>query len=194
MHRSLRLVLLAVIAASVAACSKPAPTPAPAAVAPPPPIPHPVATVLDLMSGHVAPAAEVLWNAVGTTSGPKGPVETAPHTDADWAALKKQALLIAEVANLLAVEGRLVARPDQKYTNPPGPGDLNPQAAEATIAGNRQTWLAYALVLQGSALEIIKAIDAKNVDAYSEAGGAMDEACETCHKKFWYPDAPKTAP
>jgi hypothetical protein len=193
MHRS-RLVLLALVAASIAACSKPPPAAPPAAVAAPAPIPHPVATILDLMSGEVAPTAELLWNAVGTTSGPKGPVETQPHTDADWAVLKKEALRIAEVANLLAVEGRIVARPDQKYTNPPGPGDLNPQAAEATIAGNRQTWLAYALALQGSALEIIKAIDAKNVDAYTEAGGALDEACEQCHKKFWYPDAPKTAP
>jgi hypothetical protein len=28
------------------------------------------------------------------------------------------------------------------------------------------------------------------VDAYLNAGGALDEACEGCHKRFWYPNAP----
>jgi len=33
-------------------------------------------------------------------------------------------------------------------------------------------------------------VDARDLDAFTEAGGAIDEACEQCHKHFWYPDAP----
>jgi hypothetical protein len=146
------------------------------------------------MAGQLAPTADLLWNAVGTTSGPKGPVETQPRTDKDWAEVRRQALILAETANLLAVEGRAVAHPDQKFLNPPGPGDLPPAASQSLIAAERKTWLAYALALQSSALATLKAIDARDIDAFTEAGGAIDEACETCHKKFWYPDATTPAP
>ncbi len=190
MHQSIRLLVPVLLILAAAGCGKApvtvATTPAPA----PLPGPKPVASVLDLMSGQLAPTSEILWGAVGTTSGPKGPIEKKPTTDADWAELRRQALILAETANLLAVEGREVAHPGQKYLNPPGPGDLSPEKSQALIAAERPTWLAYALVLQSSALATIKAIDARDVDAFTEAGGAIDEACEQCHKRFWYPEAP----
>jgi len=36
----------------------------------------------------------------------------------------------------------------------------------------------------------LKAVDSKDADALVEAGGAIYEACEQCHKRFWYPNAP----
>ena len=44
-----------------------------------------------------------------------------------------------------------------------------------------------------AAASALKATEARDVDALLEAGGQIDEACEACHKKFWYPGAP-TAP
>ena len=193
MSRGLRLYV-PVLMVLAAACDKTPTAAAPAAVPAPPAGPVPVASVLDLMEGQLAPTSEILWNAVGTTSGPKGPIETQPRTDKDWAAVRRQALMLAEAANLLALEGRVVAHADQKFINPPGPGDLTPAQSQALIAAERPTWLAYAILLQGSALATIKAIDARDVDAFTEAGGAIDEACEQCHKKFWYPDASTPAP
>ena len=38
---------------------------------------------------------------------------------------------------------------------------------------------------------MVAAIDKRNVDAYQTAGGTLDEVCESCHKRYWYPDAPK---
>jgi cytochrome c556 len=62
----------------------------------------------------------------------------------------------------------------------------------AQINANRQAFNGFAKVMQDTAITSIKAIDARNVDALLEAGGALDEACETCHTRFWYPKA--TAP
>jgi hypothetical protein len=188
MYRSARLIapFLLVLAT---ACSKAPVAAAPVAAAAPPPGPVPVASILDLMAGQLAPTADFLWGAVGETSGPKGPIVKQPHTDAEWAEVRRQALILAESASLLAVEGRVVAHPEQKFLNPPGPGDLPPAASQSLIAAERKTWLAYSLALQDTALATIKAIDARDVDAFTEAGGAIDEACETCHKKFWYPEA-----
>ena len=119
MHLSIRLVLPVLLMLIAAACGK-----APVAVAPAPapalPGPKPVASMLDLMSGQLAPTTELLWNAVGSTSGPKGPIEKQPHTDAEWADLRRQAMILAEAANLLAIEGREVAHPGPEVPEPAG--------------------------------------------------------------------------
>lgn len=179
--------LLALAACQPAPSSKPTAEPAtsPAAV-----MPRPQASVIELMASIVAPTADVIWGAVGSTEGPKGPVEKKPTTDKDWAELRKQVMLMAEAANLLAVPDRAVLLPGQKLTNPPGPGDLTPEKSAAKIKAEWPTFLAYAQALQNSALATLKTVDAKDVDAFVEAGGAIDEACEQCHKRFWYPDAP----
>jgi hypothetical protein len=179
--------LLALAACQPTPSSKPATETATASA---PVMPRPQASVVELMANIVAPTADVIWGAVGSTEGPKGPVEKKPTTDKDWAELRKQVMLMAEAANLLAVPDRAVLLPGQKLTNPPGPGDLTPEKSAAKIKAEWPTFLAYAQTLQNSALATLKTIDAKDVDAFVEAGGAIDEACEQCHKRFWYPDAP----
>jgi hypothetical protein len=37
-------------------------------------------------------------------------------------------------------------------------------------------------------VQMLKAIDAKQPDAMVDAGETMDEVCEGCHLKFWYPN------
>ncbi len=85
-----------------------------------PAAPEPAAkSILDLMHDPIASNADLLWNAVGTVSTETGTKDLAPSTDAEWAALRKQALAIAEAAKLLPMEGRVVAHPDQKLKDPP---------------------------------------------------------------------------
>ena len=96
-----------------------------------------------------------------------------------------------DAADQIAQEGRVVGHPGQKLKDPPGPGDLSPDAAQAAIAKNRAAFTGFAAAFKATAGEFIAAIDKKNVDAYSEVGGKLDEVCESCHKVFWYPDSPK---
>jgi len=42
--------------------------------------------------------------------------------------------------------------------------------------------------LQDTGVAALKAIDAKDTEALSSAGGDIDMACETCHTKYWYPN------
>ena len=35
--------------------------------------------------------------------------------------------------------------------------------------------------------ELLKAADAKNSQGLMDAGATMDQVCEGCHLKFWYP-------
>jgi hypothetical protein len=192
MRRTTPLYLSIAVAFALAACAPKPTAPLPTAGSPSAQTGalQPVDSVVGLMTGQIAPSAEFLWGAVGTVTGPKGTEDKQPRTDAEWTAVRRQALILIEASNLLLVEGRHVTWPDEHRANPPGPGDLTPLASETAIGSHWPAWVAFATTLRSSALDTLKTIDARDANALMESGGAIDEACEACHKAFWYPDAP----
>jgi hypothetical protein len=151
---------------------------------------HPVASVIDLMASHIDPAADALWESVAVVSSEKGLEERQPRTDAEWQDVRYKALAVIEGANLLMMEGRRVGHPGQHLSEPGGKGDYTPDQAQAAIDGDRATYIAYARALQDAASIALDAIDKRDADKLLEAGGDLDGACEQCHRRFWYPDAP----
>ena len=104
---------------SQSACTKAAP-PAAAATTTTSSSPiAPVGTVKQIMKGIVDPSSAAIWNAVSTESGPKGDIEKAPKMDEEWARLEGQALMLAEVGNLLKMRGWY---PDEKVPSVPAAG------------------------------------------------------------------------
>jgi Cytochrome C' len=186
-----------VVAFAVSGCAKQeSATPVTAAAAPAltAPLPgglQPAASVLDLMLDPIDSSADLLWEAVATVSTRTGVEEHHPRTDEEWKAVHGKALLLMEGANLLVLEGRKVARPGQQLDSPGGQGDFTPEQAQAAIDADRASFVAFARALQLASGELLSAIEKRDVDAYLQAGGALDEACEACHTKFWYPNAPK---
>ena len=150
---------------------------------------RPTATVKDLMDYIVIPSSEALFNAVGSTTGPTGVEEKAPKTDADWTAVRQRALLLIEAGNLLTIPRRSIAGPKDKSNNPGS--ELEPSQMEALVAKDRPGFAKKAQGLVDAAMIALKAIDAKNVEGLSNAGGDIDEACENCHTTFWYPNEKK---
>jgi hypothetical protein len=194
MRPTLPLALLVSLTVGLVACGTKSGAPPPPAGTAAPSSPagalQPVDSVVGLMAGQIAPSSAFLWEAVGTVTGPKGTEDKQPRTDAEWAAVRRQALILIEASNLLLVQGRHVAWPGEHRANPPGSGDLTPEASEAAIGKSWPAWSAFATTLRSTALDTLKTIDAKDANALMESGGAIDEACEACHKAFWYPDAP----
>jgi cytochrome c556 len=126
---------------------------------------------------------------VATISGLKGIEEKQPHTDAEWREVRYKALAVMEGANLLVSEGRVVAHPGQNL-EAPGPGDFTPDQAQAAITADRLTFVAFARAMQDAGGLALAAAEKKDAAALLESGGTLDEACEQCHRKFWYPNAP----
>jgi hypothetical protein len=176
----------------VAQTAKPA-APKPAAAAPQPRAGaagyKPSATVKDIMDWIVIPSSEALFNAVGTTTGPNGSEDKAPKTDADWAEVRQRAVLLAEAGNLLMVPGRHVASPKDKSKNPGS--ELEPAQMDALVARSPAVFAKKAAGIRAAALIALKAIDARDVEGLSNAGGDIDEACESCHLTYWYPNERK---
>jgi hypothetical protein len=146
----------------------------------------PLLTVIEIMESIVMPTAQIVWDAVGVDVTEKGSIEKKPQTDEEWASLRAAAVTLVEAANVLIIPGRHAAPPGTKSENPDS--ELTPEKIDALLAQQRPAWVAHAQVLHGAAMEALKAIDARNIDAISEAGGTIDGACEGCHLQFWYPD------
>jgi hypothetical protein len=143
------------------------------------------ASVRDIMSAMVMPSASVLWNAVSTNITAKGIEEKAPQTEEEWYVVRNSAVTIAEACNLILMPGRRVAAPGEKEQDPNV--NLTPERIEAMISSDPAAWIKMTTDLHDSILPALKAIDAKDAKALSDAGVGIDKACETCHLKYWYP-------
>ena len=136
-------------------CSGEPPSPAAPAVAPPPFSTS--LTTQQLMGWIIDPTADVIWNSVGTTISEKGTEEHQPRTDEEWATMRNAAAVLIESGNLLMLDKRPV---------------------------DKEQWMAGARGMSDAAAKVMEAAEAKDVEAYFDAGGALYEACVACHSKY----------
>jgi len=118
---------------------------------------QPVANVEEIMDGIVIPAAEVVWESVGTTISADGVEEHAPRDDEEWHEVRASALAIAEAGNLLMFESR---------------------------AKDQGDWIKFCKELIRTAVDAAKAAEKKDAEALLDAGGYVYEACTNCHLKY----------
>lgn len=111
----------------------------------------------DLMNNVLDPAADEIWESVGTVITAEGTFEKAPSTDDEWAGLKGSAMRLAEAGNLLLLPARSGGNPD---------------------------WINYSLAMIEQSNRALKAAEAKDKDAIFTIGGDIYDACTNCHKQF----------
>ena len=171
----------------LAACEKHADAPV-AAAAPKAESPlQPTAGIKDIMAFQVDPAADALWESVSTLETATGIEEKFPKTDEEWWVARGHAIRLMEGGNLLLMEGRRVAMEGSNLEDHGTPGNLTAEESEKAIANDRATYVGFARALHDVGYQMLKAIESKNPSALMDAGAALDEVCEGCHLKFWYP-------
>jgi len=181
---SIGLSMLVFCLALIGACQSQPQAPAPAAAADPGYLP--TATIKDLMLSIVDPSADAVWLSVTTIVDDKGLNETVPKSDEEWLKVRHGAIALAEAANLLKMPGRRVARPGEKSETPGV--ELEPEEMDVLIAKDRAAWQERATHLHDAAIEVLAAVDAKDSNKVFELGEKIEEACENCHKQYWYPN------
>lgn len=117
----------------------------------------PVTTVRELMSSVVEPAAELYWDAVGTVDDSTGSTSYSPETPAEWAAVRNNALVVAESGNLLMMEPR---------------------------ARDRDQWMVLSRAMVAAGKQAAAAAAAQDTAAVFNAGAALYETCTRCHEKY----------
>jgi len=113
--------------------------------------------VHDIMEGIVDPSSDVLFDAVATDITAAGVNEKRPQTDEEWSTFRNAAATLVESGNLLMLDGRAV---------------------------DQDQWMATAKGMSDAAAQVLEAAEAKDVEAYFDAGGALYEACTACHSKY----------
>ena len=103
------------------------------------------------------PAADGIWDSVGTIMTMEGTFEKFPGTDDEWAGVRGSAIQLAESGNLLMLPAR---------------------------SNGSAEWITDARALIEAGGRAIKAIDAKDKDALFTIGGDIYDVCTSCHSKF----------
>ena len=106
-----------------------------------------VATVLQLHEAMITPSSDALFDVAR-----KGPAN-----DEQWAALRNNAIVLAESGNLLML---------------------------GTRARDNGDWMKMSGALVDAGAVALKAAETKNVDALLKADDEIDSACESCHVPY----------
>jgi hypothetical protein len=146
-------------------------------------------SIREIMWAMADPPAAALWNASNGQFNPDGTMAI-PDDPSHWDQLKRQAIILGEVGNLMNTPGRR-AEPDTPGAT--SPDELSAAEIEALIAANRPAWQAFSRALDQVAQAYIEAIDNRDSAAFEwdNLGDQMNQVCTGCHVVFWYPNAPE---
>ncbi len=138
------------------------------------------------MDSMVDPSGDFMFESVQEISDEHGISEKAPKTDEEWEEVRHHLFILLEAPNLITMEGRKVARPEDKSK---APGIENePEEVRKLLDADRPSFIRRARRLQDAATLAMKAVDAKDKDALFRALDDIDKACENCHLHYWYPN------
>jgi hypothetical protein len=188
-HRIRYALISVALASAVCACSSPR-QPQPAASAPAGSQLwgdlKPVVSVKELMRDMLDPASDFVFDAVRTDVTPKGAVDSVPKTDEDWDRIRVGAVTLAEGVYLLKIR-RPFTPPGDENDSGPGGTELTPAEITAKVERDPVEWNARIEALRNVGLEVMDIVKRKDVKELWDAGENLDQACENCHRSYWYP-------
>jgi hypothetical protein len=114
-------------------------------------------SVLHLMEGPIAHAAEDYWSSVSTIVDEKGITENFPRTDEEWEHVWAAGITIAESGNLLMMSPR---------------------------AKDQGDWMKWSSALVDVGIEAAKSAEAKNPEQVLEVGEKVYHVCTSCHMQY----------
>src|SRR4029077_4768095 len=142
--------------------------------APPPQAPDllMVATIKDIMDSMVEPSGDFVFESVQEIADEHGISEKAPQTNAEWESVRRHLFVLLEAPNLLTMEGRKAARPEDRSKNPAV--ENQPEEIQRLLDGHHPRFVRRARRLQDAAALAMKAVDAKNKDDLFHAIDGID--------------------
>ena len=148
---------------------------------------RPVVSVKELMRDMLDPAADNIFDAVKVETTKSGTVERVPKTDQDWDKIRIGAVTLAEGIYLLKVPRPFAPPGDENNSTGPDASELSPAQIKAKLEADPVFWNAKIEALRNVGLEVLEIVKKRKVDELWEAGDNLDQACEACHIRYWYP-------
>ena len=117
--------------------------------------------VRQLMAGMIDPAADGLWDAVGTTWDENGENYWEPETEEEWIHVRASAMTLIEAGNLIMLGDR--------------PRD-------------EDGWMSYSQDMIDAAAVMLEAAEREDADAVFDLGESVYNTCNSCHSIYWVGD------
>jgi cytochrome c556 len=146
----------------------------------------------DLMKKIVAVQAQVIWDVGNQAQDDKGNPDASKLKPTDWTKIVTAGTQVKTVAQTLAKADHVMASaPGQKIDGEGGSPDApTAKQVQGYLDANPQVFRAFAQALSVSMDQIVGAAQAKNAQKLFDVSGNLDQICEDCHVKFWYPNQP----
>lgn len=149
----------------------------------------PAPNLHELMKNIVAVQTQVIWdvgNGVLDDNGNPDPKKMKP---ADWAKIAGSAAKVRDATTALAKAPHVMAAaPGQKISGEGGEGAFGAKEVQKVLDANPKVFQAFANQLTKSMDELIAASKTKDAQTLFDVSGRIDQECEACHVKFWYPN------
>jgi cytochrome c556 len=152
--------------------------------------PPAAANLHDLMKKVVALQAQVIWDVGNQAQDDKGNPDASKLKPTDWARVVTAGTQVKQVAQTLAKADHVMAAgPGQKIDGEGGsPEAPTAKQVQGYIDADPQVFRAFSQALSVSMDQIVAAAQAKNAQKLFDVSGNLDQICEDCHVKFWYPN------
>ena len=150
-----------------------------------------VVSVKELMRDMLDPIADNIFESVRIVVTKKGTVETSPKTEEDWERIRIGAVTLAEGVYLLKIPRPFAPPGDLNNSTGPDAVELAPAQILAKVKRDPVEWNARIEALRNVGLEVLDIVKRKDVNELWDAGQNLDEACENCHRSYWYPGETK---
>ena len=147
------------------------------------------------MKAVIAPQAQVLWDISNRALNANGDPDGSKLTDADWAKVVNAGNAVREEAAKLADASTLVvAPPGEKIQDEGNPGSSAAAQVQGYLNGDRPGWTQHARALSVAGERAVAASKVRDAAKLADVANSLDQVCESCHQKFWYPEqaAPAT--
>jgi len=147
----------------------------------------PIVSVKELMRDMLDPASDFIFDAVKIETTKNGTVERLPKTDEDWEKLRIGAVTMAEGIYLLKIPRPFTPPGDENNSAGPDATELAPAQIAAKVKNDPVEWNARIEALRNVGLEVLEIARKKNTKELWDASENLDQACEACHRSYWYP-------
>jgi cytochrome c556 len=146
------------------------------------------ADVHDLMKNVVAVQTQVIWDVSNGAQDDKGNPDPSKLTTADWNKIIDAAGKARQASQTLAKADHVIASaPGVKIEGEGNEGSAGAKQVQAAIDKNPAEFRTDSAALATTMEQIATAAKAKDAAKVFELSGNLDQVCEACHQKFWYP-------
>jgi cytochrome c556 len=146
------------------------------------------ADVHDLMKNVVAVQTQVIWDVSNGAQDDQGNPDASKMTAADWSKIVDAAGKVKQASQTLARADHVIAAaPGVKIEGEGNEGVAGAKQVQAALDKDPAEFRTRSQALATSMDQIVAAAQAKNAAKVFEVSGTLDQVCEDCHQKFWYP-------